>query len=148
MGGHPYWYCVPYKLNIQLALDELRTREFQAGRYNPVIPFLEFEEPVFSQQRPGAKHRSIEAALDAAAEDGTRSILDISKVGKKRGYGVAAPLAPSELRARFGTDEPTREQVLDNDDLFGDIDRGQAIYIVMYEGGAPSELFFAGYSYD
>ena len=35
MGGHPYWYFVPYQENIQEALNALRQREFQAGRYNP-----------------------------------------------------------------------------------------------------------------
>ena len=35
MGAHPYWYFVKYQSNLQKALDELRDREFKAGRYNP-----------------------------------------------------------------------------------------------------------------
>jgi len=58
MGGEPYWYFVPYQPDFQKALDELREREFRAGRYNPVIDFLEFDEPAFSKQKPGAQHAS------------------------------------------------------------------------------------------
>jgi hypothetical protein len=39
MGGHPYWYFVPFQPNAQVALDELREREFRAGRYSPVMLF-------------------------------------------------------------------------------------------------------------
>jgi hypothetical protein len=34
------------------------------------------------------------------------------------------------------------------DDFYDDIDRGQAVCITLYENGKPSELFFAGYSFD
>lgn len=82
MGGHPYWYFVPYESDVQHALDALRDREFKAGRYNRVIRFLEFGGANFLKQKPGAKHRDLDAAVEAAAEDGTRSILDISRVGQ------------------------------------------------------------------
>ena len=39
MGASPYWYVVPYNPNVDAALEELRQREFRAGRYNPVDPF-------------------------------------------------------------------------------------------------------------
>jgi hypothetical protein len=35
-----------------------------------------------------------------------------------------------------------------NMDFFDPIERGQAIYIVVYREGKPDELFFAGYSFD
>jgi hypothetical protein len=98
MGGHPYFYFVPYESNVQGALDALRDREFRAGRYNPVISFLEFSAPHFLQQQPGAKHRSIDDALSASGADGTRSILDISLVGNDPDYGVAAPVPTDQLR--------------------------------------------------
>jgi hypothetical protein len=34
MGGDPYWYAVPYQQDTDKALQELRQREFDAGRYN------------------------------------------------------------------------------------------------------------------
>ena len=30
----------------------------------------------------------------------------------------------------------------------GDLERGQGVYIVLYRGDTPSELLFAGYSFD
>jgi hypothetical protein len=148
MGGHPYWYFVPYESDAQKALDSLRDREFKAGRYNPVIRFLEFGAPDFLEQQPGAKHRSIAAAMDAAAEDGTRSILDISRVGDGPDFGVAARVPGAQLREWFGTERPTRAMLEQAGDLFDSIDRGQGVYVVVYDGDEPKELFFAGYSYD
>lgn len=148
MGGHPYWYFVPYEDDVQHALDTLREREFKAGRYNPVIPFLEFDEPAFSKQRPGPKHRSIDAATRAAKEDGTRSILDIARVGRRADYGVAAPVPAEQLRAWFGTERPTHAMLSEADELLESIERGQCVYVIAYEGDQPKEIYFAGYSYD
>ena len=77
MGGHPYWYFVSYEGDAGQALDALREREFLAGRYNPVLRYIEFDDPGFSAQQPGPQHDSIEAAMEAALEEGTRSILDV-----------------------------------------------------------------------
>jgi len=147
MGGHAYYYFVPYDADVQAALDKLREREFAAGRYNPVIRFIKFSEPGFSQQNPGAKHETIKQAVRASAEDGTRSILDIERVATSPDYGVAAPLSAARLRELYDTDKPTHEMV-DNHEFFDDIERGQCRYIVVYKDGKPSELMFAGYSYD
>jgi hypothetical protein len=38
MGGHAYWYLVPYESNVQDALDRLRDREFKAGPLQPGDP--------------------------------------------------------------------------------------------------------------
>ena len=35
-----------------------------------------------------------------------------------------------------------------NDDFFDDIERGQGIYIIIYDDRKPAEICFAGYSYD
>ena len=32
--------------------------------------------------------------------------------------------------------------------FFEDVDRGQAVYFVLFKDGKPSEIFFAGMSYD
>ena len=77
MGGHCYSYFVPYQTDIGSALQTLRQREFQAGRYNPVIHFPFDGAVSLTTQSPGAKHRSIEDALEASDADGTRSILDM-----------------------------------------------------------------------
>jgi hypothetical protein len=149
MGGHPYFYFVEYQDDMQAALDALREREFEAGRYNPVMRYIEFSEPAFSKQKPGKKHDSIQDAIDEVEEEGTRSILDISTVGEEREYGVAGPIDEDTRRELFGTDKPTRKQIEENiDPILDMIERGKAIAIVAWEKKKPSEIFFAGYSYD
>jgi hypothetical protein len=143
MGGHPYWYFVPYESDAQHALDTLRDREFKAGRYNPVIPFLEFSEPGFLAQQPGPKHRSIDDAVGASSEDGTRSILDIAQVGEEPDFGVAAPVPAARLREWFGTEHPTHAMLTKANELFESIDRGHCVYVIVYEGDQPKELFAA-----
>jgi hypothetical protein len=124
------------------------TASSRRGRYNPVIRVLKFGASELFKQQPGAGHDSIEAATKAAGADGTRSILDISRIGKSPADGLAAPVPAARLRECFGTERPTRAMVERADELFDSIDRGQCIYIVVYDGETPTELFFAGYSYD
>jgi len=147
MGANPYWYFTAYEADVDAALAKLRRREFEAGRYNPVMPLIDF--PVGpAAPAPGAQHRSIDDARQAAAEDGTRSILDIDRMGDEPDFCVAARLDEDALRDLYGTDKPTRQMIESNMDFFDPIERGQAIYIVVYREGKPDELFFAGYSFD
>ena len=147
MGAHPYWYFTRYEENVEAALDKLQRREFQAGRYNPVMPFIEFPITPASPS-PGPQHDSIDDACDAADADGTRSILDITYIGDAIDIGTAAPLDDDALQDLYNTTMPTREMIESNMDFFEFIDRGQAIYITVYKNGKPDELFFAGYSFD
>src|SRR6266545_2266539 len=124
MGGHPYWYLVPYRDDAQAALDELREREFRAGRYNPVLPFIDYSEDALFSQKPGPEHASIEEAVEAAEQDGTRSILDIRTIAEMPEYGAAAPMDRAELQLLLGTDKPTREMLLASHELFAGIERG------------------------
>jgi hypothetical protein len=147
MGAHAYWYVVKYKPDVDAALQELREREFLAGRYNPVIPFPDF--PVGPQSpAPGARHATMAEALEAAETDGTRSILDLERVSDQPDYGAVTALGDGALQALFGTTRPTRAMVEASDDLWEDLERGQGIYIVLYQNDETDEIYFAGYSYD
>jgi hypothetical protein len=147
MGAHPYWYAVEYRPDVDAALHELREREFRAGRYNPVMRFIDF--PITqASPAPGAQHRTIEEALADTDADGTRSILDISGIADEPDFSVAYPLSPEMLQDLYGTTQPSLAAVEANMDFFDDVERGQCIYIVCYTVGMPTELFFAGYSYD
>jgi hypothetical protein len=147
MGAHPYWYVVPYDADIPKALQELREREFDAGRYHPVIPFLHF--PLnHNSPAPGSKHESIEEAIEAADADGTRSILDIYHISEEPEFNSAHPLSDEVLQELYGTTKPTREAVEANMDFMEDLERGQAVYIVLYKNKKHHELMFAGYSFD
>ncbi len=147
MGAEPYWYFVKYQPDLSAALDALREREFQAGRYNPVISFLKF--PIGPDSpAPGPEHSSIEEALEEADADGTRSILDLNHIADSPDFFAAAPLDAAVLQGLFGTTKPTRAMLERNMDFFEDIERGQGIYIVVYRDDKPDEILFAGYSFD
>ncbi len=147
MGAHPYWYVVPYEADLQEALEKLRQREFEAGRYNPVMPFIDF--PVTPQSpRPGAQHDTIYLALEDSDADGTRSILDISEISDEPQPCAASPLPDDVLEELYGTTQPARAAVEANMDFLENVDRGQAVYIILYDRGRPTEVLFAGYSFD
>jgi hypothetical protein len=147
MGGEPYYYFVKYNADIDAALQELRNREFQAGRYNPVLRHLPF--PVGPDSpAPGAQHETIEEALAASDADGTRSILDLDHVADEPDFCAVAPLPPEELEQLFGTNQPSREMIERSDELFENMERGQGVYIIAYKAGRPDEIFFGGYSFD
>jgi hypothetical protein len=146
MGAQAWFYFVPYESDLTKSLDALRRREFQAGRYTPVQGFPRF--PADPQHRPGAQHASIEAARAAAGASGTRSILDMTRISARPDFGAVTPLGDDELLDLFGTARPTHDDVEDSDDLFEEIERGQGVCLVVYENEKPSEIYFAGYSYD
>ncbi|MFN8705067.1 MAG: hypothetical protein ACK50J_00175 [Planctomyces sp.] len=149
MGSHPYWYLENYDGDVKSSLESLRDREFRAGRYYPVISHLSFPLGAHPPS-PGAQHPAIEDALAEAAQDGTgtRSILDLDHVSDVPDVFAVAPLSVEELGQLYGTTTPTREMVEKNLDFLGSIDRGQGVYILLYEDGRPEQILFAGYSFD
>jgi hypothetical protein len=147
MGGDIYIYFVPYQPDLRGALEELRQREFKAGRYYPATEDLEFP-PDLDAESPGAQHTSIEEAMEDAGADGTRSILDLSDISKQAEFNSAAPLPDGVLKGLFHTTKPTRAMVEANDEFLEHVDRGQGIYIVLYKDDLPDELYFAGLSFD
>jgi hypothetical protein len=146
MGGHPWFYFVPYEKDIAKCLQMLRECEFEAGRYNPSERFPRF--PVDLGHTPGSKHASIDAARSAASASGTRSILDMVRLSARPDFGAVTPFDDDELMDLFGTVKPTSADIEENDELFDQIERGQGIYVIAYEQDEPSQVYFAGYSYD
>jgi len=172
MGAEPYWYYIKYQNDVDTTLQRLRQQEFSAGRYNPVLPLIDFPITIDSPS-PGSEHSSIEEAMEAAEADGTRSILDIFHVSpipysealvSSKQYGIELfcttfPLSDNELIRLFGTDKPTRKMVEAvivlcqpseeaNAEFWETIDRGTARHIIIYDNDEPSEIFFVGYSFD
>jgi hypothetical protein len=132
MGAEPYWYFVDYEQDLQSALDKLRKQVFEKG---------EFYGAEFNPSTP-------EEALEMAEDEGTRSILDIMTISDEPQFFAAAPFSDEELRASFGTGQPSAQMVEQNAGLWDSLERGMARYIIIYEGGKPSKIFFAGYSFD
>ncbi|SFI04613.1 hypothetical protein [Planctomicrobium piriforme] len=151
MGAEPYWYYVPYEASADQALSKLRQREFEAGRYFPAMEYEELVDlfPTSSQSpAPGPQHSTIDEAIADAAESGTLSILDLDRISDVRDYGAVSKLPDKVVESYYGTTHPTRAMVEENQDYFDDLDRGQGLYIILYKGQQPSEILFAGYSYD
>jgi hypothetical protein len=176
VGADPYFYFTPYRKDIQAALQALREREFEAGHYNPAMGMVDPPSYMFQMRfppdeswpSPGAQHESIDEAIEAAADSGTGSILDLSRVGSAPDFSTVCPLNDQVLIQLFGTTKPTRdllESVLikskptadpeasklywNQMELFWDqIKRGEGRYVILYSGSEPREIFFAGYSID
>jgi hypothetical protein len=146
MGAHPWFYAVPYDEDICRALETLREREFRAGRYYPAEQFPRF--PVDPNHAPGCKHASIKAARAAAGGNGARSIVDMQKIADRPDFGVVCAISGDELEEFFGSLTPTAEEILESDELFELIERGQGVYAVAYEDGKPVKIIYVGYSFD
>jgi len=172
MGAHPYWYFVAYQPDIMTALQTLRQQEFEAGRYNPVNPFP--FDPIFNEQAKEileaeglyeATFPSIEAAMEAADAEGSRSILDIQSVSEQPALCATSPVPTEVLMQVFRSDKPSRalvETVILQHQapegwsetgqsaaaLVNQIGRGECRHLICYTDDQPSDIFFIGYSFD
>ena len=72
----------------------------------------------------------------------------MERVSTTADYGAVTPLSDEALIDLFGTTKPTREMLESSDELFESLERGQGVYVVAYQNDTPSEIFFAGYSFD
>lgn len=144
MGAEFWEYVAPYRDDVDATLDDLRRREFAAGRYH------------LAHLRPA----TIAQAFANTGADGTRSILDMERVAPSPAVGAVAPMPRAALLAIFGTDRPTRP-MLDEalrspsadaveavEETMEGIGRGEGRYILLYEDDHPTEIYFCGYSYD
>jgi hypothetical protein len=137
-GSQLWEYCVPYQPDMNRVLLELRDREFKAGRF----------------YRSEMKPKNFDEAIRNADAAGTRSILDIEKVSPTRDIMAISPAPPEKLTALFGTEKPSHTMIEDASKnmshefqvFLQNYDRGEGVYIIMYEGDRPSEIYIAGWS--
>jgi len=166
MGASSWQYFVPYQSNIQKALDELRAEVFQSGKYyigEPVwhsIDESEYDEYPEEDMREELKEWlrrmksmdkpiTIEDLLEWNGEDGTHSILDITRVSVKPDFGTISPLAHEELISMFGTHEPTSIMIEQKANKIMELrERWQGTYIIVYKDGLPEQIYVAGFSGD
>jgi hypothetical protein len=132
MGGEPWFHVAPYQSDVPAALEALRQRVFAEGEY----------------RGSDAEPATIEEALENMDADGTASILDIDHVATSPEPTGVTVLTPPEAKQYFGTERPTRANVEKADQFWDDIGRGEAVCVVLYNGDRPSELYFAGISFD
>ena len=167
MGAHFYCYFTNYQENIAAALQVLCETEFRAGRYLAAMETAErfsmYElkfPPDASSPAPGPVHAGIREAFEDSGENGTRSIIDIMYVADEPDICTASPLGEEDLMLAFETTRPTRDMVEKAlkrpseaampkiEPIRGRIGRGEARYVIVYDAGKPSQIFFMGYSFD
>jgi hypothetical protein len=142
MGSEAWHYFTPYRYSVEQSLTDLRQQEFLARRF-------------YHSELPST---TIEEAVENSGECGSCSILDIQKIAAAPTDYAACPVPDDILIQQFDTNHPSREAVVrvydsDDDDtiffdFFYELGRGQACYIVIYQEGRPTEVFFAGWSVD
>jgi hypothetical protein len=162
MGASSWSYLTKYQPDLDAALAKLQQQEFRAGRYY--------------RPKKAKKPKSIAELRKQNAEEGTHSILDITRVGPRPNrpgeiflempppdpeghrrwledwnnrFGTARELHPDDLVEFFGTLTPSRAQVDERlDELIDWRSRWQATIVVVHDAGKPTEILFAGVSGD
>jgi hypothetical protein len=137
-GSQLWEYCVPYQPDMKKVLADLREREFKAGRF----------------YRSELNPKNLDEAIRNADAAGTRSIIDIENVSPTRDVMAIAPAPPEQLMALFGTDKPSHAMVETASTkmqhefqvFLETYDRGEGVYIIIYDGDHPSEIYVAGWS--
>ncbi|MET8066172.1 hypothetical protein [Micromonospora sp. NPDC005313] len=137
-----------YQPDAQAALDELRRQVFEAGDYWWAVPGEFGSSAADFPDRPRSEE---ELWVDERVqESGTHSILDMTRVladGEAPGFGAFAPVTEAEALERAGVARPTRAHV----DALAPLaeQRWFGRYAVLHDdAGAPSELYFWGFSGD
>ncbi len=161
MGASGWTYFVPYQLDINKALQELRQREFEAGAYyRPLEIHLGLEEygslseealtaRIEAAKKAEPRPPTIQDLLKANGEGGTHSIIDIEEISDVPDFGKAAQFTYQELLQLFNTDKPTHNMIEKSREMLeGFRRRWEGIYIVVYKDDRPDEIFFAGHSGD
>jgi hypothetical protein len=173
MGASGWHYVVPYNEDSEATLQQLRNDVFASGRYGD--PFAAGDVWTHFWKLPTALKllvlaakffyataavvrwisrgfrgpRSIEEAVELAAESGTHSILDVDRCSWTPDVGVAAPLSPARMRRLFGADKATTDELEHVISTVGEsIERGHCIYFPLYENDQPVKLVFVGCSGD
>jgi hypothetical protein len=145
MGAEPWSCFVPFQEDIATALEAARVQEFAARRYR--------------MDDPDKPPTTIEEAIQQSDADGTGSVLDMLGVIDTphevedeqylgTDFGMVAPLGKERLVELYGTGRPTHKIVANGYEIYSWLDRGIGAYVVVYDDGAPSEIYFAGYSFD
>ncbi|MEM9770188.1 MAG: hypothetical protein AAF889_01065 [Cyanobacteria bacterium P01_D01_bin.73] len=154
--------------HLKRRMKELLTPEYVQEHFGNSPPW-DIESPLWEEgdyypapKELLEKHGSFDAAVGALIVEsgpcGTKSILDMTGLSKQPESGMACPLAEEDLQAFFSTTRPSRNMVeailikASNTEAWGKfwegIDRGQGRYITLYENNEPTEIFWAGYSFD
>ena len=158
MGGHYIDYFVPYQPDINQALRDLQQQILDEGDFSwieehrarptTVAEYEEFREWLLEVYRIGEDDEENAEIMYAFQGFETYTALDMEGISETPFWGKLCPLSEDELDVYFDTREPTREQIESNHDFSRAIDRGCGVYIVAFQDGKPTEIYFGFYSND
>jgi hypothetical protein len=174
MGASGWAYSVPFRPDMQAALDELRQKVYDEGDYlkidpNPdlSLPLDQFVAKYDSAHDDGILEAMLEARerfealprptdpdslLEWQGSEGTHSIIDMANgVTEKPQIFAVAPITERELLAVFGTVRPHIDQVQIElaRGWIGERERWHGTYLLSYrDDGSPDAIHFVGCSGD
>jgi hypothetical protein len=120
VGAHAYLYFVPFSTDAEGALRALQA-QVRAASTKPHPPL-----------------------------EGPDAIVDVAGVTSEPTLGFAAPL-PTDLAEEVFEGAPPTRQALEGEQagaIFESLDRGQCVFVTVYDEGRATELCFLGYSVD
>lgn len=156
LGASGWEYYVPFRPDLDAALQALKSRVLADGEY--WWPFDEVDEdedddlpPDWRVPRPRtlAEFGAVAEANEDLQSEGTHSILDMDHV-KDRPYampGTVRPVSADEAREVTGKERLTRADVPLIEDLADERWIGRCA-VLHDERGEPSEIYFWGFSGD
>ena len=132
MGAENYMWVTRYQKSLAKALDMARRETFAAGKF------------LGAEKMP----KSIAAAVEAVAEEGTGSLLDIMRVSKIPELCSVCSVSAKERKEFFGTEHPDGSEIAGAMAFWESFDRGMARAVTLYEQGRPVKICFAGWTLD
>ncbi|MEV6404230.1 hypothetical protein AB0M58_14945 [Streptomyces bobili] len=147
MGASGWEYFVPYREDLEGALQQLRQEVFASGDY-----YWGNGDDWLPEGERAAPPQSLEElwADELVQESGTHSILDIFRVvgpGDTPDYNTVEPVTAEEARELLGTGKLTRAHVKDFD-VFPRSRWVGRCAVLHDESGTPREICFWGHSGD
>lgn len=147
MGASGWSYYVPYREDLDAALQELRGRVFREGDY---FWSCEGDWVPEEERRPRPSTEEEMWANESQQHSGSHSILDVMRVQRadeEPEFGAIQPVTVEEARRAAGTDRLTREHVPLIDNLAGERWTGRCA-VLHGADGKPEEIYFWGWSGD
>ncbi len=144
-----FWLYEEVPEQVFEELDELEPDDWHQAPQKLLATFAQLlERKHISVELPPAP-LTIDELLERNGYGGTHSILDIDHIASHPEFRAAIPLPEEKLLEYFGTDRQTRAMVERVDAeyaLCGFLERWEATFVIIYQDGLPTEMYFTGHS--
>ena len=164
MGASAWNYIVAYQPDIQAALDALRHEQFATWKQaHPRKRYKSIDALLSDVGADGTSsildvNRISTTPLTATKHDfshydfhNPQDMARFMAVMNER-IGMMYPLSKEDYLTLFGTAQPTRQDIEQCtsalDTLYERIERDSGIYLILYQNGVPTEIYFMGISGD